>query len=129
MKLDKMFALDKAFMFRFEAEAGEPENENHKIIPTVRALAKLGQSGISELMRSFLGKGNSINWKPFEFDRNTMSMCDIYWPKKYGDDIGISPSTVTAHGVTRKVVWVMTKLDIEEVNGVANDGQNRTRVC
>lgn len=129
MKLDKMFALDQAFMFRFEAEPGQPENENHKIIPTYRALKKLGKDAMIQLMRSFLGQGNGINWKPFDFGPDSLSLGDIYWPKKYGDDIGISPSTVSANGVTRKVVWVMTKLDIEEVNGLANDGQNRVKVC
>lgn len=127
--LPKMFAMDKAFMFRFEADAGQPENENYKIIPTVRAFNKLGQSGIAELMRQFLGRDNGIKWKPFDLSGNTIGLGDIYWPKKYGDEIGLSPSTVSANGVTRKVVWVMTKLDIEEVNGVADDGQNRCSVC
>ncbi len=89
----------------------------------------LGQSAITELMRQFLGQGNRINWKPFDFSPDSMSLGDIYWPVRYKDEVCISPSTVTAHGVTRKVVWVMTKQDVEEVNGVAPDGQNRVKVC
>lgn len=124
----KMFAIvDGSFMFRFEAEPGQPENENHKVIPTYRAIAKLGLPAIQELIRRFLSK-KDIVWSPFDFN-SMASASTIYNSSKHGDEVGISPSFVSSGDVKLKVVWVLTKEDIEEVNGVAPDGNSRTKVC
>ena len=62
-KIDKMFALDKAFMFRFEADPGQPENDNHKVIPTYRAISKFGINVIQEMVRRFLSI-SPLQWRP-----------------------------------------------------------------
>jgi len=119
--LDKMFALDKAFMFRFEAEPGEPENTNHKIIPTYRALRLIGQPKIQEMMRHFLSR-EDIDWKPFD-PQDYSALGTIYHPKS-DQRIGISPCTLRG----RYIVWVMTIEDIEEINGTTPDGNHRNTI-
>lgn len=126
LAIAKMFMMNEAFMFKFVPEDGEPEGDNHKIIPTARILAKFDRDQLIELMRHFLWK-RTINWKPFDFSDDSTSLADIFHPVKT-PDVGISPTTVTHAGVSKKVVWVMTQADIDEINGVSSDGNHRTSI-
>ncbi len=123
--IEKMFALDKAFMFRFEADTGQPLNENHKVIPTFKALKRLGQPAIQEIVRHFLSLDH-IKWEAF--DPKAMKFLAIYHPKTHGETIGISPSIITNKNESRKVIWILTDEDIFEINGIVPEGNSRARI-
>ena len=110
-------------MFRFEADEGQPEKENHKVIPTCRVFEKLGSHGLQDLMRRFLSRSD-IKWVPFN-DKSGMGA--VYEVVKH-PDVVISPATVTAKGITKKIVWVMTRQDLNELNGFVDDGNHRNTI-
>jgi hypothetical protein len=121
--LPKIFAMDKSFMFTFKDEHGQPASETYKIIPTNRAFKKLGHESIVELMQRFLSPDNQIRWKGL-----SGNALDVHTSKTYGEDICISPCAASLGGVQYKLVFVMTKEDSDEFNGLVADGQNRTSV-
>ena len=106
-------------MFRFTAEPGQPESENHKVIPSVRAIAAIGMDALKQMVKHFLSR-DDIKWTPFN-DTNTGN---VYYSETHCG-IGLSPSIITGHGITRKVLWIMTNQDVDEFNGVTSDGNHR----
>lgn len=123
MNLMKMFSKEDSFMFRFEGEPGQPDGDNHKVIPTYRMMKKLDKTTIVEIVRRFLSL-SEIAW----YDFLGVDIGPIYNSAKYGESVCISACKITHNGITRKVIWLLTKEDVDEINGFVQDGNHRTSI-